>query len=88
MEARRLQAEQEKMRQLDEANAASAETISENFSSLTSTNEAVDANSSIQEETVQEKYDRSLKKTRTGFGARLNAFFAAFRSVDEEFLKS
>ena len=39
------------------------------------------------QETVQEKYDRSLKKTRTGFGARLNAFFANFRSVDEEFFE-
>ena len=39
------------------------------------------------EETVQEKYDRSLKKTRTGFGARLNAFFANFRSVDEDFFE-
>lgn len=39
------------------------------------------------EETVQEKYDRSLKKTRTGFGARLNTFFANFRSVDEEFFE-
>ena len=39
------------------------------------------------EETVQEKYDRSLKKTRTGFGARLNAFFANFRSVDGEFFE-
>ncbi|MEZ7613449.1 signal recognition particle-docking protein FtsY [Streptococcus sp. 27098_8_12] len=40
-----------------------------------------------QRETIQEKYDRSLKKTRTGFGARLNAFFANFRSVDEEFFE-
>ena len=39
------------------------------------------------QETVQEKYDRSLKKTRTGFGARLNAFFANFRSVDEDFFE-
>ena len=39
------------------------------------------------QETVQDKYDRSLKKTRTGFGARLNAFFANFRSVDEEFFE-
>ena len=38
-------------------------------------------------ETVQEKYNRSLKKTRTGFGAALNAFFANFRSVDEEFFE-
>ena len=28
-----------------------------------------------------------MKKTRTGFGARLNAFFANFRSVDEEFFE-
>lgn len=40
-----------------------------------------------EQETIQEKYDRSLKKTRTGFGARLNAFFANFRSVDEEFFE-
>ena len=39
------------------------------------------------QETEQEKYDRSLKKTRSGFGARLNAFFANFRSVDEEFFE-
>ena len=48
---------------------------------------ATDQPAAIQEETVQEKYDRSLKKTRTGFGARLNAFFANFRSVDEEFFE-
>lgn len=54
--------------------------------------EVVEAEEEIEEtpqveETVQEKYDRSLKKTRTGFGARLNAFFANFRSVDEEFFE-
>ena len=38
-------------------------------------------------ETVQEKYNRSLKKTRTGFGAALNAFFSNFRSVDEDFFE-
>ncbi|QNQ83863.1 signal recognition particle-docking protein FtsY [Lactobacillus sp. PV037] len=36
-------------------------------------------------ETDQEKYDRGLKKTNSSFGAKLNAFFARFRSVDEEF---
>ena len=49
--------------------------------------EVLEAERSQLEETVQEKYDRSLKKTRTGFGARLNAFFANFRSVDEEFFE-
>ena len=56
------------------------------------TTEEVEKNLAIEDsprvqETVQEKYDRSLKKTRTGFGARLNAFFANFRSVDEEFFE-
>lgn len=54
--------------------------------------EEEEANQTIEEtpqaqETVQDKYDRSLKKTRTGFGARLNAFFANFRSVDEDFFE-
>lgn len=54
--------------------------------------EEEEANQAIEEipqvqESEQEKYDRSLKKTRTGFGARLNAFFANFRSVDEEFFE-
>ncbi|TCD46565.1 signal recognition particle-docking protein FtsY [Streptococcus sp. X16XC17] len=39
------------------------------------------------EETEAEKYSRSLKKTRTGFGAMLNEFFANFRTVDEEFFE-
>ena len=49
-------------------------------------NQAIEETPQVQE-TEQEKYDRSLKKTRTGFGARLNAFFANFRSVDEEFFE-
>ena len=38
-------------------------------------------------EIEQEKYNRTLKKTRTGFAARLNEFFANFRRVDEEFFE-
>ncbi len=38
-------------------------------------------------ETQEEKYSRSLKKTRTGFGAKLNEFFANFRTVDEDFFE-
>ena len=49
-------------------------------------NQAIEGTPQVQE-TEQEKYDRSLKKTRTGFGARLNAFFANFRSVDEDFFE-
>ena len=49
--------------------------------------ETAKSSTEYQEESVQDKYDRSLKKTRTGFGARLNAFFANFRSVDEDFFE-
>ena len=49
-------------------------------------NQAIEETPQVQE-TEQEKYDRSLKKTRTGFGARLNALFANFRSVDEDFFE-
>ena len=65
----------------EEENPEFLETVEENSS------EVLEPERSQVEETVQEKYDRSLKKTRTGFGARLNAFFANFRSVDEEFFE-
>lgn len=65
----------------EEENSELLETVEENSS------EVLEAERPQAEETVQEKYDRSLKKTRTGFGARLNAFFANFRSVDEEFFE-
>ena len=65
----------------EEENPEHERTVEENNS------EVLEAERPQVEETVQEKYDRSLKKTRTGFGARLNAFFANFRSVDEEFFE-
>ncbi|HHV8229218.1 TPA: signal recognition particle-docking protein FtsY [Streptococcus pneumoniae] len=65
----------------EEGNTEFLETVEENNF------EILEAERPQTEETVQEKYDRSLKKTRTGFGARLNAFFANFRSVDEEFFE-
>ena len=65
----------------EEENTELSETVEENSS------EVLEPEAPQAEETVQEKYDRSLKKTRTGFGARLNAFFANFRSVDEEFFE-
>ena len=65
----------------EEENTEHEEAVEENIS------EVLEPETLQAEETVQEKYDRSLKKTRTGFGARLNAFFANFRSVDEEFFE-
>lgn len=75
------QKEVEEFPHSEEGNTEFLETIEENNS------EVLEAERPQAEETVQEKYDRSLKKTRTGFGARLNAFFANFRSVDEEFFE-
>lgn len=53
------------------------------------------ASSSVEEQTAnteaekQEtaRYDRGLKKSRTGFDARLNRFLANFRHVDEDFFE-
>ncbi len=47
----------------EEGNTEFLETVEENNS------EILEAERPQTEETVQEKYDRSLKKTRTGFGA-------------------
>ena len=77
--------EADELEQIQETEEAPEEENQETEEELAS--EVVEEESPQVEETVQEKYDRSLKKTRTGFGARLNAFFANFRSVDEEFFE-
>ena len=80
IEVDEIEKSQEPKEVLEEESQESLETGEELAS------EVVEENPQV-EETVQEKYDRSLKKTRTGFGARLNAFFANFRSVDEDFFE-
>ncbi|MEZ7600424.1 signal recognition particle-docking protein FtsY [Streptococcus sp. 27098_8_69] len=70
----------------EEANQAQPDETETDTSEEVEEDLVIEATPQVQE-TVQEKYDRSLKKTRTGFGARLNAFFANFRSVDEEFFE-
>lgn len=77
--------EADELEQIQETEEALEEENQETEEELAS--EVVEEESPQPEETVQEKYDRSLKKTRTGFGARLNAFFANFRSVDEDFFE-
>ena len=47
--------------------------------------EEIEPETESSESKKQELYDNGLKKTNQGFGARLNAFFAQFRSVDENF---
>ena len=80
-----LQLESDELEQFQESEEILEEENQETEEELAS--EVVEEELPQVEETVQEKYDRSLKKTRTGFGARLNAFFANFRSVDEEFFE-
>lgn len=53
----------------------------------TKAKEEPDQATPVEQESEQDKYQRTLKKTRTGFGARLNEFFANFRSVDEDFFE-
>ncbi|RSJ64980.1 Signal recognition particle receptor FtsY [Streptococcus oralis] len=80
-----LELESDELEQSQEAEEVLEEENLETEEELAS--EVVEEELPQPEETVQEKYDRSLKKTRTGFGARLNAFFANFRSVDENFFE-
>lgn len=83
-----VEVHQEEVEELPNSEEVTKEQNSELLETVEENNfEVLEPETPQEEETVQEKYDRSLKKTRTGFGARLNAFFANFRSVDEEFFE-
>lgn len=63
-----------------------SEDTTEDDSKHDESSESEEVESVEQEETNQtELYEKGLEKTNKGFGARLNAFFAKFRSVDEDF---
>ncbi|WEV50461.1 signal recognition particle-docking protein FtsY [Lactobacillus sp. ESL0731] len=47
--------------------------------------ESTPVETATQEQDQTELYEKGLAKTNKGFGARLNQFFAQFRSVDEDF---
>lgn len=47
--------------------------------------EKVKVEETTETETEEQLYEKGLEKTNKGFGARLNAFFAKFRTVDEDF---
>lgn len=47
--------------------------------------EEIASDETASEDIEQERYDKGLEKTNHSFGAKLNAFFAKFRSVDEDF---
>lgn len=50
-----------------------------------SSEEETEEESSTEEDSPEKLYEKGLEKTNKGFGARLNAFFAKFRTVDEDF---
>ena len=50
-----------------------------------SSEEETEEESSTEENSREKLYEKGLEKTNKGFGARLNAFFAKFRTVDEDF---
>ena len=50
-----------------------------------SSEEENEEESSTEEDSQEKLYEKGLEKTNKGFGARLNAFFAKFRTVDEDF---
>ena len=77
--------EEVKDKEVSEAPVEIAEENSEEVTEKAKTDEGVEDEEDDEKETDQEKYDRGLKKTNSSFGAKLNAFFARFRSVDEEF---
>lgn len=69
---------------------ASAETEKQNKDSTTSTLEQslkkeTEPESDSEDQDETELYEKGLEKTNQGFGARLNRFFAQFRTVDEDF---
>ena len=47
--------------------------------------EHAEEESKTEEDSNEELYEKGLEKTNKGLGARLNAFFAKFRTVDEDF---
>ena len=75
--------ETEKSEELQEGHESSNLEKDEEEPEETETAEEVVATVTAEDE--QERYDKGLEKTNHSFGARLNAFFAKFRTVDEDF---
>ena len=72
----------------DSAETDESEKQNEDFttSSLEQTpNEEAEDETASEDQDETELYEKGLEKTNQGFGARLNRFFAQFRTVDEDF---
>ncbi|WP_304248678.1 signal recognition particle-docking protein FtsY [Limosilactobacillus gastricus] len=79
---------------ISESELAASEVSEQSLEASTSESESTEPatsetlNETVEETdtaTTEEKYDQGLKKSRSGFGERLNRFLARFRSVDEDF---
>lgn len=68
---------------------AEEESTEETTEETEATEEAAEETTEPTEESTKEKttelYEKGLEKSNKGFGARLNAFLAKFRTVDEDF---
>lgn len=75
----------------EESSSEEPESVDENSETESVTKPEFDTETekSSEEETEEDSpeklYEKGLEKTNKGFGARLNAFFAKFRTVDEDF---
>lgn len=75
----------------EESSSEEPESVDENSEteSITEPEFYTETEKSSEEETEEDSpeklYEKGLEKTNKGFGARLNAFFAKFRTVDEDF---
>ncbi|MBL1071487.1 signal recognition particle-docking protein FtsY [Lactobacillus kitasatonis] len=75
----------------EESSSEEPESVDENSEteSVTEPEFYTETEKSSEEETEEDSpeklYEKGLEKTNKGFGARLNAFFAKFRTVDEDF---
>ena len=88
-----IESEEEPEEQLaeEENSSEEPESVDENSEpeSVSEPESDTETEKSSEEETEEDSpeklYEKGLEKTNKGFGARLNAFFAKFRSVDEDF---
>ena len=75
----------------EESSSEESESVNENSEteSVCEPESDTETEKSLEEETEEDSpeklYEKGLEKTNKGFGARLNAFFAKFRTVDEDF---
>ncbi len=80
---------EEKQDEVQEAEALQEDQESSNLEKEEEKPEETESSEESAEEVTtedeQERYDKGLEKTNHSFGARLNAFFAKFRTVDENF---